>query len=89
MKFRLTIVAMALSVLAVGPVYAAGSGGCDYGGRFQSTSVEPQEQSEAAKKLAELSTPAGEQDSAGKVAASAPGQVDASTSQDAEKTTTQ
>lgn len=80
MKFRLTIVAMALSVLVIGPVYAGGAGGCDYGGRYQSTSVEPQEQSEAAKKLASLSAPVSDQETAGK--------ADASTPQDAEKTTT-
>lgn len=80
MKFRLTIVAMALSVLAVGPVYAGGAGGCDYGGRYQSTSVEPQEQSEAAKKLASLSVPVSGQETAEK--------ADASPSQGTPQTTT-
>ena len=80
MKFRLTIVAMALSVLAVGPVYAGGAGGCDYGGRYQSTSVEPQEQSEAAKKLASLSVPVSGQESAVK--------ADTSPTQDTPQTTT-
>lgn len=80
MKFRLTIVAMALSVLAVGPVYAGGAGGCDYSGRYQSTSVEPQESSEAAKKLASLSVPVSGQETAGA--------ADASPSQGAPQTTT-
>jgi hypothetical protein len=70
MKFRLTIVAMALSVLAVAPVYAGGAGDCDYGGRYQSTSAEPQEQTEAAKKLASLSAPASSQETAAKAGAS-------------------
>jgi len=87
MKFRLTIVAMALSVLAMGPVYAGGAGGCNYGGGYQSTSVEPQEQSEAAKKLASLATPASDQETAAQMPASASGQADTSSSQDAEKTT--
>ena len=59
MKLRLTVAAMALSVLVIGPVYAGGAdGGCAYGSKYQQTSVEPQEQSEAAKKLASLNVPA-------------------------------
>jgi len=67
MKCRLTLMAMALSVLAVSPVYAGGAdgGGCAYGSKYQQTSVEPQEQSEAAKKLASLNMPASEQEKAG------------------------
>ena len=86
MKLRLTAVTMALSVLVVGPVYAGGAGGdCNYGGRYQQTSVEPLEQSEVAKKLASLSEPASDQE----VAASVPNKTHTSTSQGAEKTTTQ
>ena len=60
MKLRLTVAAMALSVLVIGPVYAGGAdGSCAYGSKYQQTSVEPQEQSEAAKKLASLNVPAG------------------------------
>ena len=66
MKLRLTLVAMVLSVLAVSPVYAGDAdGGCAYGSKYQQTSVEPQEQSEAAKKLASLSMPAATQEEAG------------------------
>ncbi len=83
MNFRLTAVAMTLSVLAVGPVYAGGAGGdCNFGGQYQQTSVEPQELSEAAKKLASLSEPASDQEVAAQKA-------DASTAQAAKKTTTQ
>ena len=64
MKFRLTIIAAALSALAIGPVYAGGAGGCDYGSKYRSTSVEPKEQSEASKKLASLSAPIKEQEKA-------------------------
>lgn len=79
MKLRLTVAAMALSVLVIGPVYAGGAdGGCAYGSKYQQTSVEPQEQSEAAKKLASLNVPA-----------SAPEKKDASTPPAAEKTTAQ
>ncbi len=86
MKFRLTVVAMALSVFAVGPVFAGGAaGGCDYGSKYRYTAAEPEAQSEAAKKLASLSVPIGEQETA----ASAPEQSDASTSQAAKKTTAQ
>ena len=91
MKLRLTAVAMALSVLVVGPVYAGGAGGdCNYGGQYQQTSIEPLEQSDAAKKLASLSEPATDQEVASQAAAvSAPNKADASTSQAAAKTTTQ
>jgi hypothetical protein len=66
MKLRLTFIAMALSVLAVSPVYAGGAeGGCSHGSKYQQTSVEPQEQSEAAKKLASLSMPVTAQEKAG------------------------
>ncbi len=66
MKCRLTLIAMALSAVAVSPVYAGGAdGGCAYGSKYQQTSVEPQEQSEAAKKLASLNMPASEQEKAG------------------------
>ena len=85
MNFRLTAVAMALSVLAIGPVSAGGAGGegdCNFGGQYQQTSVEPQELSEAAKKLASLSEPASDQEVAAQKA-------DASTAQAAKKTTTQ
>ena len=86
MKLRLTAVTMALLVLVVGPVYAGGAGGdCHYGSQYQQTSVEPQEQSEAAKKLASLSEPATDQE----VAASTSETADTSSSQSTEKTTTQ
>ena len=86
MKFRLTVVAMALSVFAVGPVFAGGAaGGCDYGSKYRYTAAEPEAQSEAAKKLASLSVPIGEQETA----ASAPEQSDASPSQAAKKTIAQ
>ena len=66
MKCRLTLIAMALSAVAVSPVYAGGAdGGCAYGGKYQQTSIEPQEQSEAAKKLASLNLPADQQERAG------------------------
>lgn len=80
MKCRLTLMAMALSVLAVSPVYAGGvdGGGCAYGSKYQQTSVEPQEQSEAAKKLASLNMPASEQETAG---ATPPPAVDKTTAQ--------
>jgi len=66
MKLRLTIIATALSVLAISPVYAGGAdGSCAYGSKYQQTSVEPQEQSEASKKLASLNLPLAEQQSAG------------------------
>ncbi len=84
MKLRITAVAMALSVFAVGPVFAAGAGGsCDYGSAYRTTSVEPQEQSEAAKKLASLSAPLVAQEAA----VSAPEKSDASPSD--QKTTVQ
>lgn len=81
MKFRLTLLATALSMLAMTPVYAGGAGGCDYGGRYQSTSVEPQEQSEAARKLASLSMPASGQDQAAQMAekSGAPGNDETAT----------
>lgn len=67
MKIRLTLVAMALSVLAAGPVFAGGAvGGCDYSGN-RYTAAEPQEQSEAAKKLASLSAPITEQETVASV----------------------
>ncbi len=66
MKLRLTVIAMALSVLAISPVYAGGAdGGCAYGGKYQQTSVEPQEQSQASKKLASLNLPLTEHEKAG------------------------
>jgi hypothetical protein len=56
MKLRLTVAAMALSVLVIGPVYADGADGrCAYGSKYQQTSVEPQEQSASEKK--DASTP--------------------------------
>ena len=65
MKLRLTLIAMALSVLAISPVYADGAGGgCAYGSKYQQTSIEPQEQSEASKKLASLNLPAAGQEKA-------------------------
>ena len=86
MKLRLTVVAMALSVFAAGPVFAGGAaGGCDYGSQYRYTSAEPQEQSEAAKRLASLSAPISEQE----MVASAPEQSQASTTQAAEKKTAQ
>ncbi len=85
MKLRLTAVAMALSVLAAGPVYAGGAdGSCSYGSKYRNTFVEPQEQSQAARKLASLSVPATEQETAGQAAANAPKKADASTSPAAE-----
>ena len=89
MKFRLTVVAMALSVLVIGPVYAGGAGGCAFDSKYRYTSVEPQEQSEAARKLASLSLPASEQETAGQAAKSVPEKTDASTSPDAESATAQ
>lgn len=84
MKLRLTVVATALSVLTVSPVYAGGAdGGCDYASKFKYTSAEPQEPSEAAKKLASLSLPAAGQETTADTAASA------GATQDAEKTTSQ
>ncbi len=86
MKIRLTVVAMALSALAAGPVFAGGAaGGCNYGSKYRYTAAEPQEQSEAAKKLASLSVAISEQ----KAIASTPETSDASTSRAAEKATTQ
>ena len=65
MKLRLTVIAMALSVLAISPVYAGGAdGGCAYGSKYQQTSIEPQEQSEASKKLASLNLPVAGQEQA-------------------------
>jgi len=87
MKLRLTAVAMAISVLAAGPVYAGGAGGCDYGSTYRYTSAEPQEQSELARKLASLSVPIGEQQTAEQASASAPEKAHASTPPAAEKTT--
>lgn len=84
MKFRLTIVATALTVLASGPVFAGGAGGCDYGAKWKYTSAEPQEQSEASKKLASLSAPASEQEVA---AQAAPEKAQADAEQTVEKTT--
>ena len=90
MKLRLTAVAMAISVLAVGPVYAGGAdGGCDYGSTSRYTSAEPQEQSEIAKKLASLNVPIGEQQTAGKATVSSPEKTHASPSPGAEKATAQ
>lgn len=89
MKLRLTAVAMAISVLVVGPVYAGGAGGCDYGSKYRYTSAEPQEQSELAKKLASLSVAIGEQQTAGQASASTPEKAHASTPRTAEKTTAQ
>jgi hypothetical protein len=87
MKLRLTAVAMALSVLVIGPVYADGTGGCEYGSKWRSTSVEPQEESEASKKLASLKMPITEQETA--TQAAAPEKTQESAPQAAEKTTTQ
>lgn len=86
MKFRLTAVAMALSALVVGPVFAGGAGGCDYGSSWRYTSVEPQEESEATKKLASLSTPIDEEQTAEQAAT--PKNPQESTSKTAESTTT-
>ena len=83
MKVRLTILATALTVLAIGPVYAGGAGGCSYGSKYKYTSVEPQEQSEASKKLASLSVPATEQEAA---AEAAPEKAQATPAQTAETT---
>jgi hypothetical protein len=80
---------MAVSVLAVGPVYAGGAGGCDYGSQDRYTSAEPQEQSEAAKKLASLSVAIGEQQTAGQATESAPETAYVSTSPSVEKTSAQ
>ena len=86
MKLRLTVVAIALSVFAVGPVFAGGAaGGCDYGSKYRYTAAEPEAQSEAAKKLASLSVPISDQE----MVASAPEQSQASTSQAAKKKTAQ
>jgi hypothetical protein len=86
MKLRHTVVAMALSVFAVGPVFAGGAAsGCDYGSKYRYTAAEPEAQSEAAKKLASLSATIGEQE----MVASTPEKSDAGTSQAAKKTTAQ
>ena len=50
MKSRLTILATALTVLAIGPAYAGGAGGCNYGSKYKYTSAEPQEQSELSRR---------------------------------------
>lgn len=84
MKFRLTILATALTVLATGPVYAGGAGGCDYGSKYKHTSAEPMEQSEASKKLASLNVPATDQEAA---VQAAPEKTRADTTQPAEPTT--
>ena len=83
MKLRYTVVATALSVLVVSPVFAGGSDGCDYGSRYKSTSAEPQEPSEAAKKLASLNMPAtGEESTVGTAgSAAAPQSAEPTTSQ--------
>lgn len=87
MKLRLTAVAMTLSALAIGPVYAGGAGGCNYGSKWQSTAVEPQEQSETSKKLASLSAPIAEEATAGQTTSTGNPQQDTTTT--AEKATTQ
>ena len=84
MKSRLTILATALTVLAVGPAYAGGAGGCNYGSKYKYTSAEPQEQSEASKKLASLNVPASDEEAA---AQAAPEKAAADTTQPAEATT--
>lgn len=90
MKLRLSVVAMTVSILAVAPVYAGGAGGnCAYGSKYKYTEAEPQEQSEASRKLASLRVSTTEQKTAGEAAASAPAKADSSSSQAAEKTTTQ
>lgn len=68
MKLRLSAVAMAVSVLVIGPVYADGAGGCDFSSKWRYTSVEPQEESEASKKLAALNMPTTEQETTGQAA---------------------
>ena len=85
MKFRLTILATALTVLAIGPAYAGGAGGCNYGSKYKYTSAEPQEQSEASKKLAGLSVPATDQEAA---VQAAPEKPQADTTPTAETPTT-
>ena len=87
MKFRLTAVAMALSVLVIGPVYADGAGGCEFGSKWRYTSVEPQEESEATKKLASLSVSIDEEQTSDQATASEKSQE--STSKAAETQTTQ
>jgi hypothetical protein len=86
MKFRLTAVAMALSVFVIGPVYADGSGGCEYGSKWRYTSVEPQEESEASKKLASLNIPITEEETAGQATPSE--RIGESAPQAAEESTT-
>lgn len=78
MKLRLTVISIALSVLAASPVFA-----CDYVDKYKSTSAEPLEQSEAAKKLASLNLPASGQESTVSTAAGA------GALQSAEKTSSQ
>jgi hypothetical protein len=85
MKFRLTILATALTVLAIGPAYAGGAGGCDYGSKYKYTSAEPQEQSEASRKLASLNVPATDQEAA---VQAAPEKPQADTTPTAETPTT-
>ena len=86
MKLRLTILATALTVAASGPVFAGGGdGGCSHmGSKWKYTSVEPQEESEATKKLASLSVPATDQEAA---AQAAPEKAQAGPGQTAEQTT--
>ena len=47
MKFRLTMIASAIALIASGPVFAGGAGGCSHYNSSKYTSAEPQEQSEA------------------------------------------
>lgn len=71
MNLRLTVIAAALSVLAVGSAYA--EGGCDYGSKYRYTSAEPQETpATAADKLASLDAPATSE--SGETATPAPAQ---------------
>ena len=86
MKLRLTAVAMTVSVLAVGPVFAGGAGGCEYGSKWRYTSVEPQEDSEATKKLASLNMPITEEETASQ--AGTPEKATESAPQAAEESTT-
>ena len=70
MKLRLTILATALTVAASGPVFAGGGdGGCSHmGSKWKYTSAEPQEESEATKKLASLNGPATDQEATAQAA---------------------
>ena len=71
MKFRLSMIAAALTMLAMGSVYADGSGDCNYS-KYRYTSAQPQEPTTAEEKLASLDAPASVQTSDTSATTSAP-----------------